>query len=621
MKFRKSLILIALCSLVYTIHCQSFSTILDSIESIRKDKRIPGLFVSIVSKDSVLHAVGFGESDLKSKEKVTINHSFKIGSVTKTFTALALMQLIEQDKLGLDDTLNEVAAELPFRNPWSDRKPILIKHLLEHKTGFDDLHFAQLAGEREEGITALDEVIACRKSMTSRWEPGLVHSYSNVNYNILAYLIEKISGMTYQEYIRKNILQPLEMNKTYFSSQRNEGDNTKWVVKGYRKQDDSALVEIDKKLIGEGAGALCSSARDMATFTHLFLNDRLAFKLFKRGPLVLEEMKELHSSFEVGNQITEGYGLGLYPIDAGSLQIQFLGHTGYIHGFSSAFIFSKEQNLGIAISNNLGFSNRAIINLLVDYFSDTTKVNQQAKEISFPKINHNEWEGHYLMINSRNKIADIFNYLGQSIKLESKNDSIVITPFLDQADTYYPISFNRFKSIKDASDEVYLTEFEGNKSVYFYEDLMMPVSIQSLWLKRILVLGSILLGLLSFVFSFFSLLWKSLRGKPKIAVKRTLLLSLPHLGFASMLLIFVLNTSISGLDKLGTISFSSLLIFLCSSAFVLLGIFGLYFLYKSWDKIPSLTTKFFCVSLVLSAWILIAYSWYFDWLFLRTWAF
>jgi CubicO group peptidase (beta-lactamase class C family) len=146
------------------------SALADSIGSIMTMNHIPGLIITVVSKDSIYWQKQMGYADLSNKACVEPSHLFKIGSVTKTFIALAIMKLVEEKKIGLAMRLSEIAPEIPFHNPWEKATPVRICDLLEHKAGFDDTHFSAMTDKsgKSARISAWDEVVANRNILLKK---------------------------------------------------------------------------------------------------------------------------------------------------------------------------------------------------------------------------------------------------------------------------------------------------------------------------------------------------------------------------------------------------------------------------------------------------------------------
>jgi len=187
--------LLLFCSIISSQAQTRFtlSALKDSLKKIMDKEHMPGLMIAIVNRDSVIWQGGIGEASIESKTPVDENSLFRIGSTTKTFTALCILKLVEQGKFNLNSKIKDIAPEIPFENKWEADEPVRVINLLEHTAGFDDMHFAAMMNTTGKKISALEEALAHTNAMKSRWKPGTRWSYSNPGYVILGFLIEKYS--------------------------------------------------------------------------------------------------------------------------------------------------------------------------------------------------------------------------------------------------------------------------------------------------------------------------------------------------------------------------------------------------------------------------------------------
>ncbi|WP_037315710.1 serine hydrolase [Salegentibacter sp. Hel_I_6] len=587
----------------------------DFIQEFMEKKNIPGLFITVVSADSILWQKGMGHSDLLHEVPVDPETLFRIGSVSKTFTAIAIMKLVREGKLHLDSELKEIAPEIPFENKWEEDYPVKVKHLLEHKAGFDDMHFSTFATGLTPGMTAREEVSVYEKSLKSRWKPGLVHSYSNPGYIILGYLIEKITGQPYQKYIRNHVLFPLNMTWTQFISENMRNLPSSQFSKGYEGKQKLAK---SNNLTGEAVGGLLSNAEDMSRFLQYLLNEELQNSIPLIGKRGVEEMEELHGWFENANNIEKGYSLGLYTRNFGENELKFLGHNGFINGFATDFIYSRDLNLGIAISNNRGAGNGPLLDILVDHFAGKDSLGNvctsNAQEIP---SKFEAWEGEYRILNSRNEIFSLFNYPFHILKLKKEGDSIAIER-LGSEESYSWCSGNAFIENGEVVPSLFLTDNDGEKSLYYYEDVLVPVS--STWiltLRTLLILG-LLAGLTITILFLIRLISFAFTRNRKDRLYRSIILALPYWLIFSSLIIFLLNSSLDSLKKLGSISFLSIFIFITSLLAPFLFFAAVYFVQKQWNSF-STTGKFLNGWYIMGSAIIIAYCTFQGWFAIMLW--
>ena len=254
-----------------------------------KQEHIAGLMLGITTKDSVIFSGGFGYADLDTKRAVDESTLFRMGSITKMFVSLAIMKLVNEGKLKLDDELKKIVPEVPFRNKWESTNPVRIVHLLEHTSAFDDIKLNRMYSLDTNENTGIDMMLIHKNSMVCRWKPGERFAYSNPNYAILGYIIEKLSGKSYSQYLTENILTPLGMMNSNFNlrSRFSQKDVREYIVK------NGKIIPVRSVTLLSGPpGALWSGAGDMVRFVQLFL--RNGAPLF--SPNTITEIETAHSS-------------------------------------------------------------------------------------------------------------------------------------------------------------------------------------------------------------------------------------------------------------------------------------------------------------------------------------
>ncbi|WP_231833704.1 serine hydrolase domain-containing protein [Pyrococcus horikoshii] len=237
------------------------------------EKKVPGISISIIKDGEVIYAKGFGYRNVEAKLPSTPETIYGIGSITKSFTALAIMKLAEEGALSLEDPV-EKYVNIKLR-PFG--KPVTIHHLLTHSSGIPSLGYAEafiegmIGEDRWLPVASPDQIIAFAKDM-EKWavaKPGERFFYLNTGYVLLGKIISKVSGVPYEEYVRKKILEPLGMKRSYFSKEEVEKD--KDVAMGY-------IVDKEGKLIPQGFpygitsdGGLLSNVLDLAKYLKMYM--------------------------------------------------------------------------------------------------------------------------------------------------------------------------------------------------------------------------------------------------------------------------------------------------------------------------------------------------------------
>lgn len=182
-----------------------------AIETVLKETGTPGAGIAIVSRDKVEWAAGVGKADVAANKPATADTLFRIGSVSKAFAALAALQLQEEGKLKLTDTVKHWVPEVAFTNPWEATDPVCLVHLMEHTTGFDDTHLREYA-LNDPKISLKEALDIGTASRVSRWRPGSRMSYCNAGPAVLAAVIEKVSGQRFEDFVQEHFFTPLHMD-------------------------------------------------------------------------------------------------------------------------------------------------------------------------------------------------------------------------------------------------------------------------------------------------------------------------------------------------------------------------------------------------------------------------
>ena len=141
---------------------------------------------------------------------------FRIGSISKGFAALSILKLVEQGKLTLNDTVRSLVPEIQFQNPWEATDPVRVVHLLEHTTGFDDMALKDYANNDPKPLTLKEGLDFNPATRVSRWRPGSRYAYCNSGPPIAAYIVEKITGQRFEDYVEENFFRPLHMDSASY---------------------------------------------------------------------------------------------------------------------------------------------------------------------------------------------------------------------------------------------------------------------------------------------------------------------------------------------------------------------------------------------------------------------
>ncbi|MBX6365731.1 MAG: beta-lactamase family protein [Gemmatimonadetes bacterium] len=305
-----------------------------------KAKNIAGATVAVVRDGKLLFAKGYGWADLDKHIPVDPEKTlFRIGSVSKLFTWTAVMQLVEQGKLDLHKDINEY---LDFKIPATFPEPITMWHLMTHTPGFEDRALALFSESKEPRGKFLKEHMPARVR-----PPGTYSAYSNYGTALAGYIIERITGEPWEEYIERHILQPLGMHNTT-GRQPLPADLAPNMSVGYAKQGDKLVAKPFEMLIPYApAGSISASATDMARFmiAHLQNGEYQGVRI-----LADSTARFMHTRAFAHDPRLDAYDLGFY--EQTSHGVHLIGHGGDTGWFHTDLSLAPEEGWGIFVSYN-----------------------------------------------------------------------------------------------------------------------------------------------------------------------------------------------------------------------------------------------------------------------------
>jgi len=325
---------------------QSIDELKDAIGEVLAKYHVPGVGIALVSKDKVLWTGGIGKADLQTGRPVDADTMFRIGSITKGFVALSILQLQAQGKISLDSKVSDLAPEVPIDNRWEKTDPVRVANLLEHTAGFDDFSIAEFFDLSDAPQLPLLKVLQMfPKPLRVRWRPGALASYSNPGYGVAGYLVEKVSGKSCEEYIADNILRPLRMTH---SDMRLTPDVKTSLAWGYIKNPPEPVPY--HPIYFRPAGEMKSSANEMGRFVRMMLNrgELDGVRIVSTDDIV--RMETPKTGLAAHNGLQNGYAFGNFA----DVTYPFIrhGHNGGLDGFLSVYQYMLEPGLGYFFSIN-----------------------------------------------------------------------------------------------------------------------------------------------------------------------------------------------------------------------------------------------------------------------------
>jgi CubicO group peptidase (beta-lactamase class C family) len=312
------------------------------LDAAMRQNHVPGAIVVIVKDGEVFFTKGYGYADVEHKLPVDpATTLFRPGSVSKLFTWTAVMQLVEQGKIDLDSNVNDY---LDFKIPAAFGTPITMKHLMTHMPGFEDVGEDLFVLEAEQ-MMSLEAYL--KKNIPARvFAPGTIGAYSNYGTALAGYIVERVSGVPFNQYIEENILTPLDMQYATFE-QPLPDELADHMARGYNYANGEYIKGPFEIVVGTPAGALSASGLAMANFMIAHLQNGA----FNDVQILQEDTARLmHSPLYQADPRMDGMAHGFFYRHFNGQLV--LSHGGDTMLFHSELILLPEHDMGVYISTN-----------------------------------------------------------------------------------------------------------------------------------------------------------------------------------------------------------------------------------------------------------------------------
>ncbi len=331
----------------------------------------PGIVYGLVVDGKLIHTSSTGYTDVEKKIMASPQSCFRIASMTKSFTAMAILQLRDHGKLQLDDPAYMYIPELKDQQyPSSDAAPITIRHLLSHAAGFPE---DNPWGDRQLAVSDEEMIKMIKKGISFSNVPGIAYEYSNMGFAMLGYIIKKVSGQTYQQYIKDNIWAPLGMTHTYWDYSDVPANELAY---GYRWLNGTW---VKQPLLKDGAygamGGMITSMEDFSKYVAFHLSVWPPGNEKEAGPVNRSSVREMQHPWNVPSlnaqyKYPDGracalvsdycFGLGWTKDCDGRVKV---GHSGGLPGFGSDWKILPDYGIGIISFANLTYASAGYVNI------------------------------------------------------------------------------------------------------------------------------------------------------------------------------------------------------------------------------------------------------------------
>jgi CubicO group peptidase (beta-lactamase class C family) len=328
-------------------------------EAYAEQNHFPGYAFGIMVDGKLVHSGSYGYADIDKKIRASTTTQFRIASMTKSFTAMAILVLRDAGKLNLDDPVERYIPEMKNQQLTYDAPVITIRNLLTHSAGFpqDDPWGDRRLQEPDEAL-----LMFLRQGISFSNEAGTQYEYSNLAYAMLGYIIKKISGMSYEQFIANAIWQPLGMKQAAMEFTKVPAAE---LAQGYRWIDKNWKEEA---LLHDGTfgamGGMIASIESFSQYVALHQAAWPARDEADHGPLKRSSLREMHQPWcfaGTAGVMTKAYGYGLSWARDAQARV-YIGHSGGLPGFGSNWLIMPEYGIGVILLANVTYANAEKVN-------------------------------------------------------------------------------------------------------------------------------------------------------------------------------------------------------------------------------------------------------------------
>lgn len=384
---------------------------------------IAGATLVVVKDGEIFFTKGYGYADVEKKNPVSPDETlFRPGSVSKLFTWTAVMQLYEQGKLDLDANINSYLKD--FQIPDSFDEPITLKHLFTHTPGFEDI-IVGMAARTPEDLTSLSDFI--KENMPERiFPPGKYTAYSNYGAALAGYIVELVSGMSFEDYIEEFIYASLGMEKSTFR-QPLPAHLADFMSNGYSYVDGAFKAQEFELINGMSpAGSMSTTAVDMAKFMIAHLQDG---RYGENRILTQETAQLMHTLLFSHDPRVPGNAYGFWEQRLNDLRI--IGHAGDTLAFHSLLALIPEQNIGFFVSYNSigasGFTRDQLFQAFLNRYFPLPD-SPEWKPLSEPSIRSKKYVGSYGALRGVFSSYEKLGNLVMTSKITMDEDGSLVMP-------------------------------------------------------------------------------------------------------------------------------------------------------------------------------------------------
>ncbi|RXQ95818.1 class A beta-lactamase-related serine hydrolase [Ancylomarina salipaludis] len=558
---------------------QTLSELEASIQKVLTKTSTPGAGVVMVAADSIVFLKGIGKADIERNLDVDENTMFRLGSVSKLFVGLAILKLQEEGRLNLKDKLVDILPNLEIVNPWESEYPIRIENLLEHTSGLNDWSLAELGSNDSKPKTLKESLEYYPKGRVARFVPGTRIQYSNLAVSIAAYIVETVSGMTYEDYVAKYFFKPMGMRNMTF---RESEQYKKIGAKGY----DNGVPMPYLHVLYRPSAALTGSPKELVGLLNFFINRGKIDGTPLLSESSLERMERNESLHVEKSELFNRNGLTNYASPYKSFI--YRGHGGSVPGSNTDFCYLPEYNMGFAVminDNNESVLNE-ISNLIKEYQTKDLVQDIAERKRSIHK-SAKDLTGYYISVGAKFDCIKFLKKIKSIQKFWHQEDTLYVKSMLGAPYVYKFYSNGNKEFVSEYSDKFVIFQtndplegevINGNMGMLKKISPIYAYTLLTLFCAFLIVPVSVLIFVLLRLFIYF--LGKK---KDKIALWICLwpMVSTAIILVIALAIVISLQTPLDTFILLGNMSSLSILIFIGTIGFAVTSLWTVYYIFKN----------------------------------------
>jgi CubicO group peptidase (beta-lactamase class C family) len=417
---------------------QSIPELQQQLEKILKDTHTPGISIAIVHRAGPEWIAGLGKADVAADRATSPETLFRIGSTSKAFAALSILKLANEGKLSLEDPVHKLAPEVWFQNRWEASDPVRVVDLLEHTTGWDDMHFREYAKDAP-GMGLREALDYDHHSRISRWRPGTRMAYCNTGPAVAAYIVEKISGQRFEDYVMQNFFEPIGMKTATYFQPSSPPLTTLY-------HPDGKTPYPYWNILYRPAGSINASAKDMAAYVQFYLNRGTVNGTQVMPASSIDRMESPTRTWAAKEGLKAGYGMSNYwSIHEGFV---YHGHNGGVEGGLTEMAYLPDYGVGYFYSINAGNG---------DAFEKVGKairayITRDLQKPPLPPVaplpaNASAYAGWYQLDSPRNEVTHFLDRLLGIIRVRFQDGKLLLSDLGERNQVFVPVTGAQFRHI------------------------------------------------------------------------------------------------------------------------------------------------------------------------------